>query len=454
MNNLVVVSMGYSDLNGLSVEAYRFLFENDISDKKLIARTERHIVVDEIKKKGIAVESLDRFYDEASDFDEMYDSMLSYILECIKERDVILCVPGVPVVGDILVQKLINSGVENVRIISSVGISEKLSEAAAFVADGTMNIVPGHLLTKAQINTRAFMCITEVDNKLLASQIKLMLQDMYPEEYKILYFYGYPKLKYEKISLYSMDRQKIYDFSVNFVILPLDNFEKKLYDIEALFEIMRILRGQPVESDVGHLKYDESGCAWDRVQTHKSIRQNMIEEAYEVVEAINNNDIDNLIEELGDMLLQVIFHSQIASETGEFTFRDVVSGISEKLIRRHPHVFGDVSASDPDGAYAAWENIKAEEKKINKVTTSIDSLPKDLPPMTKALKILKKTEKAGYRPQYSEEAKSVVKCFEDNISGENTGEILMAIVDMLRQKEISPDVELIKYSDEYKKEFS
>lgn len=454
MGNITIVPMGYSDVNGLSVGAYKFLFGGNISDKKIILRTERHLVFEEMKNHGIAVETLDRFYDESESFEDMYDSMYDYIMKYACECDVVLCVPGAPTVGDILVKRLVDAENVDVNIISGVGIMDRLSEIGNIVSDGVVSVCPAHLIKKSMINTRAYMYITEVDNKLLASEIKIMLQDKYPEDIEIMYFYGYPEMKCEKIFLYELDRQKKYDFSVNFAIFPLDNFAKKLYDIEALFEIMRILRGLPVESGVGALKYDQMGCAWDRVQTHESIRQNMIEEAYEVVEAINKNDIENLVEELGDMLLQVVFHSQIAAETGEFTFSDVVSCISEKLVRRHPHVFGDVVASDSDGAYAAWENIKATEKKNSSVSASLTSLPKDLPPFTTALKVLKKTEKSGYVPSYSDAAKLVSRCFEDILTADNSGELLVAITDVLRKKEINPDIEIKKYIDEYVKKFS
>ena len=121
------------------------------------------------------------------------------------------------------------------------------------------------------------------------------------------------------------------------------------YSMEDLLKIMQLLRGP-------------GGCPWDRAQTHQSIRANMLEEAYEAADAIDRMDMDNLKEELGDVLLQVVFHASMAREAGAFGFDDVVDGICKKLVYRHPHVFGTVEARDPDGALSAWDAQKRKEK--------------------------------------------------------------------------------------------
>lgn len=453
MNKITVIGLGYRDINGLTVEGYRAIFENTNADKKIICRTEKHSVVQEMAVRNIKFETLDRFYEAAESFDDMYASMYDYILSEAELREVILCVSGSPAVGDMLVQKLIEGCTENINIIPCESTADYLCSVAQITTTEGFNIIPAHLFRKNTVNTRTSTLISEADNRLLVSEIKLKLLEMYPDDFEILYFYGYPELKYEKIQLCDMDRQKLYDFSVNFVIFPLDNFEKKLYDIGALFEIMRILRGQCAEYPTGSLTYDPAGCSWDKEQTHESIRRNIIEEAYEVVEAINNNDIDNLIEELGDMLLQVVFHAQIACETGEFTFDDVVNGIVKKLLRRHPHVFGNSVASDSAQALASWEQVKLEEKKNGSVLSSVLSLPKDMPPLTKAYKIIGKTSSCGYFPTYSQAVHDALSFLKSIATEENIGELLFAISDLCRQISVDPDVELKKYSDNYTRAF-
>ena len=130
------------------------------------------------------------------------------------------------------------------------------------------------------------------------------------------------------------------------------------------------------------------GCEWDRAQTHQSIRQNMLEEAYEAAEAIDENNIEHLKEELGDVLLQVVLQSQIASDNGEFNIQDVAKMLNDKLIHRHPHVFGDAKTTDTKEILANWEKLKKEEKKDRKRT--LDGIPSTLPALLYCMKYLKK----------------------------------------------------------------
>lgn len=138
------------------------------------------------------------------------------------------------------------------------------------------------------------------------------------------------------------------------------------------------------------------GCPWDRVQTHQSIRANMLEEAYEAADAIDRSDMDNLKEELGDVLLQVVFHARLAQEAGAFAFGDVVDGICKKLVYRHPHVFGTVEAPDPDAALSAWDAQKRTEKGQSTTGDAMDSVARALPALTRASKLQSKAAKAGF----------------------------------------------------------
>ena len=162
------------------------------------------------------------------------------------------------------------------------------------------------------------------------------------------------------------------------------NFQyKDRYDINDLLSIMALLRSP-------------GGCPWDRAQTHQSIRRNMLEEAYEVAEAIDQEDPDHLKEELGDVLLQVVFHARMAQEAGQFSFDDVVDGICQKLVFRHPHVFGQVQAADSDQALGAWEARKREEKGQKTAADTLDGVARSLPALMRAEKIQDKARKAGF----------------------------------------------------------
>ncbi len=140
----------------------------------------------------------------------------------------------------------------------------------------------------------------------------------------------------------------------------------------------------------------ENGCPWDKEQTHESLRQNLIEESYEVVESIDNRDMANLREELGDVLLQIVMHSVIAEEEKAFTIEEVIEEISEKMIRRHPHVFGDVEAETSEEVLKNWDEIKKVEKKEKTLGESMERIPKALPANIRAEKAQKKAAKIGF----------------------------------------------------------
>ncbi len=157
---------------------------------------------------------------------------------------------------------------------------------------------------------------------------------------------------------------------------------KENYTFEDLVAIVSALRA-------------EDGCAWDRQQTHESLRKNLIEECYEAAEGIDRKDPKLLCEELGDILLQVVFHAQLSNEEGMFTVSDVVNGISKKMVYRHPHVFGDRTAEDPTEAYRNWEEMKLKEKATTTLYEDADRIARTLPSVMRSQKILKKMKKAG-----------------------------------------------------------
>lgn len=145
---------------------------------------------------------------------------------------------------------------------------------------------------------------------------------------------------------------------------------------------------------IGVLRSPE-GCPWDREQDHESIRKNFIEETYEVIEAIDDSDTAHLSEELGDVMLQILLHAEMEKEKNNFDIYDVINGISKKLIRRHPHVFGKVSADTPDEVKKNWDAIKREEKGQNNLKEELEGISRTLPSLMRAQKILKKAKKAG-----------------------------------------------------------
>ena len=217
-------------------------------------------------------------------------------------------------------------------------------------------------------------------------------------------------------------------------------------NLERLIEIIDILRS-------------ENGCSWDRAQTHETLRRNMLEEAYEAVDAIDDNDMKHLNEELGDVLLQVVLHAQIAKEEKAFDIEDVAKGISDKLVHRHPHVFGDVKVKSTDEILDNWEKLKKEETPHR--TSVMDGVSKSQAALMSAQKISKKAVKVGFEWQNEESlyacVQSEIKEFQDAKTQEEKedelGDILFAVVNLARWNHIDAEQALLKANKKFMSRF-
>ena len=226
---------------------------------------------------------------------------------------------------------------------------------------------------------------------------------------------------------------------------------KETYNISDLIHIMRILR-------------TPDGCPWDRVQTHESIRQNFIEETYEAVEAIDKGDSPLLREELGDVLMQVIFHSLMEEEAGRFDFDDVCNDVCQKLIIRHPHVFGNIEADTPEEVLKNWDAIKMQTKSQKSTADSVDDVARSLPALMRAQKVQKRSAKSGMDFRSAEEAAQKVpeeqrELFAAIDSGdkakieEELGDLLFSVVNIARFAGVDAEQALYRSTDKFAKRF-
>ena len=210
---------------------------------------------------------------------------------------------------------------------------------------------------------------------------------------------------------------------------------KERYDIHDFRRIMEVLRA-------------EDGCPWDRVQTHESIRRNMIEEAYEAVSAIDHGDMENLCEELGDLQMQVLFHARMEEEKGGFDFDDVCHEAVSKLIRRHPHVFGSAAADTPEEVLSTWDAVKRGEKKQKSASAAMADVADALPALWRAEKIQSKAAKDGFdwpdaegpREKISEELSELDAAVRGGRGlEEELGDVLFSVVNLARHLEVDPE---------------
>lgn len=223
---------------------------------------------------------------------------------------------------------------------------------------------------------------------------------------------------------------------------------------EELISIIKTLRG-------------ENGCAWDKVQTFDSLIPCFLEESYELVEAINNKDYENIKEELGDVLLHVVFFSELAKDENKFNIDDVCKNINEKLIRRHPHVFGDSNVKDVQGILKQWDKIKKEEKNTDEESfkSVLDGIPKSLPIMEKSYKLMKKAASVGFEYKHTDdslskideellEVKEAYKEQNKEHLEEEIGDLIMTVLDFARMNKINPVNSLIKVNEKFRRRFN
>ncbi len=227
---------------------------------------------------------------------------------------------------------------------------------------------------------------------------------------------------------------------------------KSRYTMEDLLRIMELLRAP-------------GGCPWDREQTHHSIRSNLLEETYEAIEAIDNQNMDDLKEELGDVLMQVVFHAQMEKEAGSFTFDDVVDGVCQKLVVRHPHVFGDVTASDSAQVLQNWDAIKRRTKGNKTQTDLLRSVPRALPALMRAEKVQGRARRVGFDwPEVSgamqalrgetEELQRAIDAKADDAVTEELGDVLFSAVNVARFMKVDPEEALTQATDKFIRRFA
>lgn len=233
----------------------------------------------------------------------------------------------------------------------------------------------------------------------------------------------------------------------------IENFKfKERYNAYDLVEIMKVLRAP-------------GGCPWDAEQDHESIKKNFIEETYEVIEAINKKDISLLREELGDVLMQVVFHSQIETEIGNFDFDDVCDEVCKKLIIRHPHVFASETAETSDDVLVKWDEIKKKTKKQSTQTSVMNSIPRELPALMRAEKVQGKAAKVGFDwndvsgafekiDEEKAELKEAISSQNQDAVSEELGDLLFSVVNISRFLKVDPEDALTNTTDKFIKRFS
>ncbi|GAA4722286.1 nucleoside triphosphate pyrophosphohydrolase [Brevibacillus fulvus] len=450
-----VVGLGAGDLQQLPVGIYRRLKET----AHLYLRTKEHPVVAQLSEEGIRFETFDEIYEKHDTFEPVYLEIAETLLnKAAEQREVVYAVPGHPLVAERTVQLLLDMGKTRgceIEIMGGQSFLDPLFARLKIDPIEGFSLLDATALKAAQLHPGLHTVIAQVYDKLVASDVKLTLMEVYPDEYPVTVAtaVGVKDMeRVETIPLYRLDQvEHLGNLSLVYVG-PTEQADVQNRQFSYLKEIVAILRSP-------------EGCPWDREQTHQSIRKNLLEETYEVLETIDDDDPDAMCEELGDLLLQIMLHAQMAAEDGYFTIEDIIAGLNEKLIRRHPHVFGNREAEDADQAMANWQQIKAEEKAKKGIDLAelshLDGIPRDLPALPFAYKLQKKAAEVGFD---WEDIADVYRKVEEEYrelreadAGEKPGELgdlLFAVVNLARFYKIDPEQALALTNRKFKRRFA
>lgn len=452
---ITIVGLGPGDPELLTRRAWRILGES----QEVYLRTARHPGVEALPTG--TYHNFDDWYDRAEDFDALYRQIAEEIIRLGQRPEgVVYAVPGHPLVGETTVTLILARAKEQaipVTVIDGLSFIEPTLSALSVDALEKLQLqdaVDVARLHHPQLNPDQPAILAQVYSRSVASDVKLTLANQYPDEHPVILIHGAgtPDAELEHVPLYEMDRSHKISHLTSLYVPPLPSagsFER-------------------FQETIAHLRAPE-GCPWDRKQTHQSLREYLIEETYEVLEALDNDDTDALREELGDLLLQIVLHSQIAVEAGEFRMAEVLETVNTKMIERHPHVWGDVKVSNAEEVVANWDELKRKQKAAagtndNDVTGAksiLDGVPKALPALAQAQSYQARAARVGFDwPQIEGVLDKLKEELEELRSAqapeehlEEIGDVLFSLVNVARWYDIDPEAALRETNRKFVRRF-
>jgi len=432
---VTVVGLGPGPLDWLSAAATAAL---TAPTARVFARTALHPAL-----AGFEVESFDALYDQAGSLEEVQSEIARRVLQV--GADVVLAVPGDGVLGEAVLGHLRDAGA-TVEVIPGAPLGVGALAAAGLDARDGAQLVEATSLGGSgidllvELNPRWPAVVTGVFNRQVAGDVKLALLRVYPAEHVVTVVHrpGLAEQRVQSLSVAELDRGAAEFDHLTHVVLP---------------SVALVPTGSAhgLRAIVARLRAPEIGCPWDLEQTHRSLTPYVIEEAYEVVDAIEDDDPASLADELGDLLLQVVLHAEVADQSGEFELNDVLRVLSSKLVRRHPHVFGEVQVSGASDVVRNWEVLKAQERASEPPAESaLDGVSRSLPALKRAADIGAKAVKAGFEwptrsgtlDKVREELAELLEASSLEERREELGDLLWIIAKLAWQDGIDPEAAL------------
>ncbi len=495
---ITILGLGPGRWEDLTLQA-RALLERAASDKKTVFfRTLIHPIIEPLKHEipNLSITSFDSFYDEATNWDTLYQRIAQEICtQAEQHSSVLYAVPGHPLIGEASVQLILQQARERSLSISIVaGLSFLEPVCATLELDpftSGMQIIDATVLAALRSEEIAGkiiptipLLVAHIYHRRQASAVKLALSDCYPDEWPVKLVRSTGLATSETVGEHGGDKTRPYittgetvgeqggDKPRPYITAGETVIEMPLYEIDrnrlashfnALYvpplEALDALRiPETLRYITMRLRRDPDGCPWDRQQTHQSLTRYVIEETYEVVEALEENDLEKLAEELGDLLLQVYLHAEIARQDGDFNIGDVFEHVSAKLIRRHPHVFGQIEVQNAGQVVQNWEEIKRQERiAVGKDVESesiLVGVPLAAPALIVAQEYQKRAAKIGFDydnlpavlAKLTEELEELQEAATPEHKHEEMGDVLFMVARVARELNIDAE-EALRYAN-------
>ncbi|HLI88222.1 MAG TPA: nucleoside triphosphate pyrophosphohydrolase [Ktedonobacteraceae bacterium] len=465
---ITILGLGPGSINDLTRQAYDILQQAAHNNQSVYLRTILHPTVEDLRRAlpTLHIESFDSIYDESEEWDTLYRRIAEEVCRQGEQQPIIYAVPGHPLIGEATVQLVRQIARErglSTTIVAGLSFLEPVCTLLDLdpFADG-MQLIDATMLTgigsdeiAGKIIPTLPLLVAQVYNRRFASAVKLALSECYPDEWPVKLVRAAGLSSEEAViemPLYELDRHSHANHLSTLYVPPLGPLEALRLPETLRYITMRLRR-------------DPDGCPWDREQTHQSLIHYVIEETYEVVEALEENDMEKLAEELGDLLLQVYLHAEIARQEGAFAIGDVFEHVNAKLIRRHPHVFGDVEVENAGQVVQNWEAIKRQERikagKDVERESILDRMPLASPALIVAQEYQKRVARTGFEfttiervyAKLEEELRELREATTPEEQIEEVGDLLFMIAKIARWLKVDAEEALRRANRKFRRRF-
>jgi len=452
LNGITILGLGPGDPELLTRQAWDWL--NQAGEVYL--RTRQHPTVAGFPT-SLEIHSFDELYQNSEAFETVYQKIVEEVLQLGKRPEgVTYAVPGHPYVAEATSPEIIRRAKEEgipVRVIEGMSFLEPTCSALGIDPFPYLSLVDALELGSSHhplFPPSLPALVAQIYSKETASEVKLSLMAEYPDEHpvRMVHSAGTAEQVVEELTLYQIDRSPHLGLLTALYVPPLGEDTS----LESFQEVVAALRAP-------------DGCPWDREQTHLSLRTSLLQETYETLAAMDAEDSQGMEEEFGDLLMQIVLNAQIASEEGEFNMADIVQGINRKIIRRHPHVFGEAKVQGVQGVLQNWEKLKAAERKANGLTEIkgiLDGVPVIFPSLAQAQEYQERAARVGFdwsevKPVIAkvvEELEEVQSASSPEEQAAECGDLLFAAVNLARWYKADAESALRKTNQRFRKRFS